>query len=43
MTHLPDGKLVIEADGRRLWRILENLYNNCCKYAYMEGSRVYVT
>ena len=32
---------MIEADGRRLWRILENLYNNACKYA-MEGSRVYV-
>ena len=32
---------MIEADGRRLWRILENLYNNAFKYA-MEGSRVYV-
>ena len=31
-------------DPRRwtpLWRVLENLYNNVCKYA-MEGSRVYV-
>ena len=27
-------------DGRRTWRILENLYNNAAKYA-MEGSRVY--
>ncbi len=41
VTRLPDKKLIIEADGRRLWRILENLYNNACKYA-MEGSRVYV-
>ena len=41
MTHIPDGRLIIQADGRRLWRILENLYNNACKYA-MEGSRVYV-
>ena len=32
---------MIRADGRRLWRVLENLYNNVCKYA-MEGSRVYV-
>ena len=41
VTHIPDGRLIIQADGRRLWRILENLYNNACKYA-MEGSRVYV-
>ena len=33
--------LIIEADGRRLWRILENLYNNAFKYA-MEHSRIYV-
>ncbi len=33
--------LIIEADGRRLWRILENLYNNAFKYA-MENSRIYV-
>ena len=34
--------LLIEADGRRLWRVLENLYNNAFKYA-LEGTRVYVT
>ena len=28
-------------DGRRLWRVLENLYNNAFKYA-MENSRIYV-
>ena len=33
---------MIEADGRRLWRVLENLYNNAFKYA-LEGTRVYVT
>lgn len=37
----PEKELIIEADGRRLWRVLENLYNNACKYA-MEHSRVYV-
>lgn len=30
----------IRADGRRLWRILENLYQNVYKYA-MSGTRVY--
>ncbi|WP_242984525.1 HAMP domain-containing sensor histidine kinase [Clostridium sp. chh4-2] len=41
VTHLPDQTLLIEADGRHLWRVLENLYNNAYKYA-MEGSRVYI-
>ncbi len=40
ITQIPEKKLIIEADGRRLWRILENLYNNAFKYA-MEGSRIY--
>jgi signal transduction histidine kinase len=31
----------IMADGRQLWRILENLLGNICKYA-MENTRVYV-
>jgi signal transduction histidine kinase len=31
----------IEADGRKLWRVLENLYGNVAKYA-MEHSRVYI-
>ncbi|MCH5262647.1 MAG: HAMP domain-containing histidine kinase [Lachnospiraceae bacterium] len=33
---------VIEADSRRIWRVMENLFNNVYKYA-MEGTRVYVT
>lgn len=33
--------IIIKADGRRLWRVLENLYTNAFKYA-QEGSRVYV-
>lgn len=37
---LPGESILIEADGRRLWRVLENLYNNAFKYA-MENSRVY--
>lgn len=40
VSTLPDECILIEADGRRLWRVLENLYNNAFKYA-MEHSRVY--
>lgn len=40
VTNLPDEAIIIEADGRHLWRVLENLYNNAFKYA-MERSRVY--
>lgn len=41
VTNFPDQSILIEADGRRLWRVLENLYNNAFKYA-MEYSRVYI-
>lgn len=41
ITSAPEETLLIEADGRRLWRVLENLYNNAFKYA-MENSRIYV-
>ncbi len=37
----PENPALIMADGRRLWRVIENLLNNCCKYA-LRGSRVYV-
>lgn len=40
VTSLPNEAIIIEADGRHLWRVLENLYNNAFKYA-MERSRVY--
>ncbi len=33
---------VIEADSRRIWRVIENLFNNIFKYA-LEGTRVYLT
>lgn len=32
---------IIYADSRRMWRVVENLFNNVCKYA-MEGTRVYL-
>ena len=41
MLELPP-RCTVRADGRLLWRVLDNLLNNCCKYA-MPGTRVYVT
>ncbi len=41
VSNLPSETILIAADGRRLWRVIENLYNNAFKYA-MENSRVYV-
>lgn len=38
---MPKESLRISADGRRIWRVLENLYGNAAKYA-MPGTRVYV-
>ena len=37
---LPTEPLYIFADGQHLWRVLENLYNNACKYA-AANSRIY--
>lgn len=42
VTKQPDHELRILADGRRMWRIFDNLLNNICKYA-MSGTRVYLT
>ncbi|WP_251208459.1 sensor histidine kinase [Acetatifactor aquisgranensis] len=36
-----DAPAYIYADSRRMWRVLENLFNNICKYA-LEGTRVYI-
>jgi len=37
----PEEAVNIMADGRRLWRVFDNLLNNICKYA-REDSRVYL-
>lgn len=37
----PDEPVYIMADGRHVWRVIDNLMNNICKYA-QTGSRVYV-
>lgn len=38
---LPAQPVWVVADGRHLWRIIDNLLSNCAKYA-LEGTRVYV-
>ena len=42
VADLPPEPLWVEADGRHLWRVLDNLLGNCVKYA-LEGTRVYLT
>ena len=41
VTKLPKTEVMILADGRQLYRVIENLYNNVAKYA-LEKTRVYV-
>ena len=41
ITKQPEQPVMILADGRRLWRIIDNLMNNIYKYA-QEGTRVYI-
>ena len=38
---LQEGECPIRADGRLLWRVLDNLFLNVCKYA-QSGTRFYV-
>lgn len=38
---MPEGPVCIEADSRRIWRVIENLFSNVYKYA-LEGTRVYL-
>ena len=40
MVHFDQEEAIICADGRRLWRVLENVFGNVSKYA-MENTRVY--
>lgn len=41
VTKIPKSAVFIYADGRQLYRAVENLYNNVAKYA-LEKTRVYV-
>lgn len=38
---MPKTPVYIEADSRRIWRVVENLFGNVYKYA-LEGTRVYL-
>ena len=38
--NLPEEDAIVRVDGRRMWRVLANIYNNAAKYA-MEGTRIY--
>lgn len=40
MVHFEEEEAIICADGRRMWRVLENVFGNVSKYA-MENTRVY--
>ena len=42
VVHSPEEPLTIMADGRLLWRVLDNLLGNACKYS-QKGTRVYMT
>ena len=41
ITKLPNKPMMVKADGRQLYRTIENLYINAAKYA-LENTRVYV-
>ena len=42
VTTQPEQPVRILADGRRLWRVIDNLMNNICKYG-QSGTRVYLS
>ena len=42
ITKVPEDPVQIMADGRRLWRVFDNLMSNVIKYA-MPGTRVYIS
>ncbi|MDE7043600.1 MAG: HAMP domain-containing histidine kinase, partial [Acetatifactor sp.] len=41
-TELPQEPVMIMADGQRMYRVFQNLFQNALKYS-LDGSRVYVT
>ena len=41
VIHMGEEDLSVLADGRLLWRVMDNLLNNVCKYA-LSGTRVYL-
>ena len=41
VLNVPEAETYVTADGRLLWRVLDNLLSNACKYA-CEGTRLYI-
>ena len=41
VLNMPEEPIKIMADGRRLWRVFENLMSNICKYS-LSGTRAYM-
>lgn len=41
ITNYPEKNVIITADGRQLYRVMENVLQNICKYA-MPNTRVYI-
>ena len=41
VINLTEEEVYVTADGRHLWRVIDNLLGNCVKYA-MPGTRVYL-
>ena len=41
ISNLPKEAVIVDLDGKKIWRVLENLYQNVYKY-YLENTRVYV-
>ena len=41
-TELPEGEVLIVADGKRLYRVFQNLIQNALQYS-LPGSRIYLT
>ncbi|MBQ6333542.1 MAG: HAMP domain-containing histidine kinase [Erysipelotrichaceae bacterium] len=42
ISEYPPKEVMIKADGRRMWRVFDNLMNNICKYAQSD-TRVYLS
>lgn len=42
VQEIPEKDIIVSTDGRLLWRVIDNLMNNICKYS-MPGTRVYLT
>ena len=38
---MPKEAVIVDLDGKKIWRVLENLYQNVYKYS-LENTRVYV-